>query len=170
MQFHKVLHWAVIVQAPVDDSFSLPEPRPPSYKCAHMPLRHISQLIDWPNPGRYTGARDTGRTLPSKPEPCAPLGEAPENWAPPAHSAFEKGKSNPNGRWRDYDYKDLLKRDKLSLDLLWIKDQSITDVDSLPPPDVIAAEIADDLKDAQKQFENIAARLARSISASQLAK
>ena len=78
--------------------------------------------------------------------------------------------ANPNGRWRDYDYKDLLKRDKLRLDLFWIKDQSITDVDSLPPPDVIAAEIAHDLKEAQKQFENIAARLARSISASQLAK
>ena len=78
--------------------------------------------------------------------------------------------ANPNGRWRDYDYKDLLKRDKLSLDLFWIKDQSITDAESLPPPDVIAAEIADDLKDAQKQFENIAARLARSISANQLAK
>ena len=78
--------------------------------------------------------------------------------------------ANPNGRWRDYDYRDLLKRDKLSLDLFWIKDQSITDVESLPPPDVIAAEIADDLKDAQKQFENIAARLARSIPANQLAK
>ena len=68
--------------------------------------------------------------------------------------------ANPNGRWRDYDYKDLLKRDKLSLDLFWIKDQSITDVDSLPPPDVIAAEIAGDLQAAQEQFSKISKRLA----------
>ena len=43
--------------------------------------------------------------------------------------------ANPEGRWRCYDYEDLLKRDKLSLDLFWIKDKSLTDTeDSLPPP------------------------------------
>jgi len=34
-------------------------------------------------------------------------------------------------------------RDKLSLDLFWVKDKSLTDTDSLPAPDIIAAEIAD---------------------------
>ena len=63
------------------------------------------------------------------------------------------------GRWRCYDYADLLKRDKLSLDLFWIKDKSLTDTDSLPPPGVIAAEIADDLEAALAQFTKIAARL-----------
>jgi type I restriction enzyme M protein len=67
--------------------------------------------------------------------------------------------SNPEGRWRCFDYADLLKRDKLSLDLFWIKDKSLTDTDSLPPPDVIAAEIADDLEAALAQFTKIAARL-----------
>jgi type I restriction enzyme M protein len=67
--------------------------------------------------------------------------------------------STPDGRWRCYDYEDLLKRDKLSLDLFWIKDKSLTDTDSLPPPDVIAAEIADDLEAALEQFTKIAARL-----------
>ncbi len=66
---------------------------------------------------------------------------------------------NPDGRWRSYDYEDLLKRDKLSLDLFWIRDRSLTDADSLPPPDVIAAEIADDLEAALAQFTKIAARL-----------
>ena len=65
----------------------------------------------------------------------------------------------PEGRWRDYAYDDLLKRDKLSLDLFWIKDQSLTDTDSLPAPDVIAQEIADDLEAALEQFTKIAARL-----------
>jgi type I restriction enzyme M protein len=53
----------------------------------------------------------------------------------------------------------LLKRDKLSLDLFWIKDKNLTDTDSLPPPDIIAAEIADDLEAALEQFMKIAARL-----------
>src|SRR5881396_775530 len=50
-----------------------------------------------------------------------------------------------DGRWRCFDYDELLKRDKLSLDLFWIKDKSLTDTDALPAPDIIAAEIADDL-------------------------
>ncbi len=66
---------------------------------------------------------------------------------------------NPEGRWRCYDYDELLKRDKLSLDLFWIKDKSLTDTDALPAPDVIAAEIADDLEAALEQFTKIAARL-----------
>ena len=52
--------------------------------------------------------------------------------------------ANPEGRWRCFGYNDLLKRDKLSLDLFWIKDKTLTDTDSLAPPDIIAVEIADD--------------------------
>lgn len=69
--------------------------------------------------------------------------------------------TNPEGRWRCYEYGELIKRDKLSLDLFWIKDRSLTDTDSLPPPDVIATEIADDLETALEQFTKIAAKLAR---------
>jgi type I restriction enzyme M protein len=69
---------------------------------------------------------------------------------------------NPEGRWRSYEYDDLLKRDKLSLDVFWVKDKSLTDTDSLPPPDVIAAEISDDLEAALEQFTKIAARLSGS--------
>src|SRR5207249_12340124 len=68
---------------------------------------------------------------------------------------------NPDGRWRCYDYEELLKRDKLSLDLFWIKDKSLTDTESLPAPDVLAQEIADDLEAALDQFKKIAARLAK---------
>lgn len=71
---------------------------------------------------------------------------------------------NPEGRWRCYDYEELLKRDKLSLDLFWIKDKTLTDTDSLPAPDIIAAEIADDLEAALEQFTKIAARLAPKVS------
>jgi len=67
--------------------------------------------------------------------------------------------ANPEGRWRRYPDDELLKRDKLSLDLFWIKDKSLTDTDSLPAPAVIAEEIADDLEAALEQFTKIAARL-----------
>jgi type I restriction enzyme M protein len=62
-------------------------------------------------------------------------------------------------RWRCYDYDELLKRDKLSLDLFWIKDKGLTNTDALPAPDILAAEIADDLDAALEQFTKIAGRL-----------
>ena len=70
--------------------------------------------------------------------------------------------TNPDGRWRRYSYDEIVKRDKLSLDLFWVKDQSLTDTDSLPPPDIIAAEIADELEAAFDLFSKIAQRLPKS--------
>lgn len=69
------------------------------------------------------------------------------------------GEENPEGRWRAFDYEEILKRDKLSLDIFWIKDKSLTDTDALPAPDILATEIADDLEAALAQFSKIAARL-----------
>jgi ADP-ribosylglycohydrolase len=46
----------------------------------------------------------------------------------------------------------LLKRDKLSLDLFWLKDRGLTDADALPASSVLAAKIADDLEAALAQF------------------
>jgi type I restriction enzyme M protein len=67
----------------------------------------------------------------------------------------------PDGRWRAFEYDDLLKRDKVSLDLFWLKDQSLEDSDDLPAPDILAAEIADDLEAALEQFAAIAGKLKR---------
>ena len=61
----------------------------------------------------------------------------------------------PEGRWRAYDYDELVARDKCSLDLFWLKDESLLDAESLPEPDVIAQEIADDLRSALTQIEEI---------------
>jgi type I restriction enzyme M protein len=66
---------------------------------------------------------------------------------------------NPNGRWRRYSDEELLQRDKLSLDITWLRDESLEDSASLPEPDVIAAEIAEDLRSALEQFEAIYAEL-----------
>ena len=62
---------------------------------------------------------------------------------------------NPTGRWRAYSYEELLQRDKVSLDIFWLKDESLEDSANLPAPDVIAADIAEDLRTALEQFESI---------------
>jgi type I restriction enzyme M protein len=62
---------------------------------------------------------------------------------------------SPDGRWRCYALEELLARDKISLDLFWLKDESLLDSDNLPEPDVIAAEIAEDLRSVLEQMEEI---------------
>ncbi|MHC2069631.1 class I SAM-dependent DNA methyltransferase [Bremerella sp. T1] len=66
---------------------------------------------------------------------------------------------NPEGRWRSYDYDELIKRDKVNLDIFWLRDKTIEDSDDLPEPDILAQEIADDLQMALEQFQAIADRV-----------
>lgn len=72
-----------------------------------------------------------------------------------AAEADEKAGTGSEGRWRVYDYDDLIARDKASLDIFWLKDQSLADTDNLPPPEVIAREIIEDLEAALEQFRLI---------------
>src|ERR1700722_8796820 len=64
-------------------------------------------------------------------------------------------------RFKSFSYKDLLKRDKINLDIFWLKDESLEDSANLPDPDVIALEITEDLQAALDQFAQIAADLKR---------
>jgi type I restriction enzyme M protein len=64
--------------------------------------------------------------------------------------------ATPEGRWRSYPYEELLQRDKVSLDIFWLRDESLEDSANLPDPDVLAAEIAEDLQAALDQFALIA--------------
>jgi type I restriction enzyme M protein len=66
---------------------------------------------------------------------------------------------NPDGRWRVYDYDELINRDKASLDIFWLRDESLEESDNLPDPDVLAQEIVADLEAALEQFREIAADL-----------
>ena len=66
---------------------------------------------------------------------------------------------NPEGRWRAYGYDELVARDKTSLDIFWLKDDSLADSDNLPAPGVIAQEIVEDLQAALEQFKLIAGDL-----------
>jgi type I restriction enzyme M protein len=66
----------------------------------------------------------------------------------------------PDGRWRVYDYDKLIARDKASLDIFWLKDESLADSENLPPPAEIARDIIEDLEAALEQFRLIVANLA----------
>jgi type I restriction enzyme M protein len=69
----------------------------------------------------------------------------------------------PDGRWRAYSYDELVARDKTSLDIFWLKDDSLADSDNLPPPAVIAQEIVEDLQAALAQFKLIASDLGADV-------
>jgi type I restriction enzyme M protein len=62
-------------------------------------------------------------------------------------------------RFRKFSYDELVARDKASLDIFWLRDESLDNADDLPPPAVIAAEIVEDLEAALSQFAEIAASL-----------
>ena len=62
-------------------------------------------------------------------------------------------------RFRRFTYDELVKRDKANLDIFWLRDESMEDTAALPPPDVIADEILEDLRAALEQLEEIAGDL-----------
>jgi type I restriction enzyme M protein len=63
--------------------------------------------------------------------------------------------TNPDGRWRKFTYEEIIQRDKTSLDITWIKDKSLTDLDNLPDPDELAMDIIENLQSALESFEEI---------------
>ena len=62
-------------------------------------------------------------------------------------------------RFHRFTYDDLVARDKASLDIFWLRDESLEDTDNLPPPGVIAAEIVEDLEAALAEFAELAESL-----------
>jgi len=67
--------------------------------------------------------------------------------------------SNPEGRWRKFTYEQIIARDKTSLDIFWLKDKSLADLDNLPEPDELALEIINNLEAGLNSFREIAAAL-----------
>ena len=78
--------------------------------------------------------------------------ERTETWDAEAH---------PEGRWRAFSYDEILARDKTSLDIFWLKDKSLADLDNLPEPDELAAEIIESLESGLARFREIVTALER---------
>lgn len=68
-----------------------------------------------------------------------------------------------DGRWRCYDYADLIARDKTNLDIFWLKDHSLEDSDNLPAPEILAAEIVEQLQAALDEFKEVESLLSETV-------
>jgi type I restriction enzyme M protein len=65
-------------------------------------------------------------------------------------------------RFHFFTYEELAARDKVSLDIFWLKDESLDNLDDLPPPDILQQEIIDHLEAALAAFRDVAAGLPKS--------
>lgn len=76
-----------------------------------------------------------------------------------AYNAGDRNARVESERFRRFTYEGLVARDKASLDIFWLRDESLEETDNLPPPAIIAAEIVEDLEAALAEFAEIAATL-----------
>jgi type I restriction enzyme M protein len=84
----------------------------------------------------------------------------------PGHRVDRKAtwsETNPEGRWRSFPYEEIRDRDKTSLDIFWLRDESLEDSDNLPDPHILAAEIAEDLRAALEEIEDILGDLSERV-------
>jgi type I restriction enzyme M protein len=72
------------------------------------------------------------------------------------YNAANRHNRQPTERFRPFRYDELVKREKTSLDIFWLKDENLEDSADLPEPDVLAREIMEDLQAALEQFAQIA--------------
>lgn len=63
--------------------------------------------------------------------------------------------NNQDGRWKKYTYDEIIARDKTSLDIFWLRDKSLTDLENLPDPDILANEIMENLESGLNSFRGI---------------
>ncbi len=73
-------------------------------------------------------------------------GDRTQTWHP---------ETNPEGRWRKYSYDEIMARDKTSLDIFWLKDQSLADLENLPEPDILAEQIIENLEAGLSSFRDV---------------
>ena len=76
-----------------------------------------------------------------------------------SYRAGARNQRQESERFRRFPYDELIARDKTSLDLFWLRDESLDDTDNLPAPGVIAAEIVEDLQAALAEFTELAESL-----------
>ena len=62
---------------------------------------------------------------------------------------------NPEGRWRKFTCDEIIARDKTNLDIFWLKDKSLADLDNLPDPDILASEIIENIEAGLENFKEV---------------
>ncbi|MCG8526696.1 MAG: type I restriction-modification system subunit M [Opitutales bacterium] len=63
--------------------------------------------------------------------------------------------NDPDGRWRKFSYEELIAREKTSLDIFWLKDKSLADLENLPEPEILADEIIDNIEAGLESFRSV---------------
>lgn len=67
--------------------------------------------------------------------------------------------SGADGRWKKFTYNEIIARDKTNLDIFWLKDKSLADLDNLPDPDILASEIIENIEAGLESFKAIMATI-----------
>ncbi|CAH1002261.1 putative type I restriction enzymeP M protein [Neolewinella maritima] len=66
---------------------------------------------------------------------------------------------DPEAGWKKFTYEEIIARDKTNLDIFWLRDESLTDLENLPEPDVLAEEIIESLEAALEGFRSVVSEL-----------
>lgn len=105
----------------------------------------------------YDYRTNVHHTLKKKPLTTADLEDFVKLYNPQnRHKRTETwSEANEEGRWRKFTYEEILARDKTNLDIFWLKDKSLTDLDNLPDPDILAAEIIENIESGLNSFREI---------------
>jgi type I restriction enzyme M protein len=78
-------------------------------------------------------------------EPCVLKCYDPEN----------RRERNESERFKAFTYDEVIQCDKASLDIFWLKDESLEDSANLPDTDVIAQDIMENLEEVLEQFRSV---------------
>ncbi|WP_130735960.1 class I SAM-dependent DNA methyltransferase [Flavobacterium sp. J27] len=62
---------------------------------------------------------------------------------------------NTKGRWRRYSYDEIIERDKTNLDIFWLKDDSLIDIENLPEPEMLLEDIIENIESTLANFKTI---------------
>ncbi len=76
-----------------------------------------------------------------------------------AYNPDNRQQRQETDRFRRFSYEDIMARDKTSLDIFWLKDDSLSDLDNLPNPDELALSIVENLEAALSSFRTVAGQL-----------
>lgn len=66
---------------------------------------------------------------------------------------------NPEGRWRRFSYEEIISKDKTNLDITWLRDGNMLDIENLPEPDILVQEIIENIESVLNSFREIALKL-----------
>lgn len=73
-----------------------------------------------------------------------------ETWA-----ETTEGSASPEGRWRKYLYKDIISNEKVNLDITWLRDNNMINLENLPEPEELANDIIENLRAGLESFESV---------------